>query len=189
VIDKITNEMEVVIEFASQCQNTGWKIISAGVPFPDAEVISPMGRKYSVEFEFVSSNFRSHGHDPRLCDLIICYENDWLEGGMPTIELSNTSWFSNPVPEINQDQKEIIYLRIENSTLSRRVSSLEREIADMEAEDESDSIVDGARIDLKSYLNLDTPIKPRDLIYQYGIPRATAYRWYSTYEIEREKTL
>jgi hypothetical protein len=33
----------------------------------------------SVEFEYKSSNFSQHHHDPNQCDMIICWEHDWSE--------------------------------------------------------------------------------------------------------------
>ena len=32
-----------------------------------------------VEFEYQSSNFPKHNHDPNQCDTIICWEHDWSE--------------------------------------------------------------------------------------------------------------
>ena len=33
----------------------------------------------SIEFEFRSSHFQSHGHDAEECDVIVCWEHDWVE--------------------------------------------------------------------------------------------------------------
>jgi hypothetical protein len=32
-----------------------------------------------IEFEEYSSDFKAHGHDPSMCDLIVCGIDDWKE--------------------------------------------------------------------------------------------------------------
>ena len=40
-----------------------------------------------VEFEFYSSNFKQHKHDPVDCDVIVCWEHDWSDCPLEVIEL------------------------------------------------------------------------------------------------------
>lgn len=86
-----TNEQGVIVAFAAQAQQAGWKFVSIGASFPDA-VLCKDGAEWRVEFEFKASNFLDHKHDHRECDLIICWENDYQDNPIPTIALSEPSW-------------------------------------------------------------------------------------------------
>src|SRR5207302_8108708 len=61
--------------------------------YPDCEAKRCIDNKQNrwqrvrIEFEFVSSNFREHGHDPGGCDLIVCWEHNWPECPLEVIEL------------------------------------------------------------------------------------------------------
>ena len=61
--------------------------------YPDCEAKRCVDRKQNrwqhvrIEFEFKSSNFREHGHDPAGCDLIVCWEHDWPTCPVEVIEL------------------------------------------------------------------------------------------------------
>jgi hypothetical protein len=75
------NEQGVVLLFGMLADNIGFSVESIRVHYPDAIVIDYRAgkenrgvRKY-VEFEYVSSNFE--GHDPKECDMIVCWEDDW----------------------------------------------------------------------------------------------------------------
>jgi hypothetical protein len=43
--------------------------------------------RVAIEFEFKSSNFQRHGHDPDACDLIVCWERDWESCPVPVLAL------------------------------------------------------------------------------------------------------
>jgi len=46
--------------------------------YPDAILIDlETNKTLNVEFEEYSSDFKTHGHDPSKCDLIICWIHDW----------------------------------------------------------------------------------------------------------------
>jgi hypothetical protein len=36
------------------------------------------GKKVGTEFEFESYTFHEHGHDPKKCDLIVCWKHTWI---------------------------------------------------------------------------------------------------------------
>jgi hypothetical protein len=61
--------------------------------YPDCEAtrcIDPKHNRWQpvrIEFEFASSNFRDHGHDPAGCDLIVCWQHDWPDCPLEVIEL------------------------------------------------------------------------------------------------------
>jgi hypothetical protein len=44
-------------------------------------------QRVRIEFEFYSSNFRDHGHDPDGCDVIVCWEHDWADCPLEIVEL------------------------------------------------------------------------------------------------------
>lgn len=54
--------------------------------FPDA-VLDLYGTQIVAEFEYKSSDFRKHGHDPSAVDLIICWEHDWEDSPVKVLEL------------------------------------------------------------------------------------------------------
>jgi hypothetical protein len=58
--------------------------------FPDMVARRRTAKGYErvyIEFEFKSSNFIRHGHDPSKCDIIVCWEHDWKECPIEVIEL------------------------------------------------------------------------------------------------------
>lgn len=88
-IIRINNEMGVVAAFASVCNGMGYIIEEIQVKFPDAVVREiATGRLLSVEFEYMSSNFKKHGHDENECDLIVCWKHDYQNCPLPVLEMS-----------------------------------------------------------------------------------------------------
>ena len=115
------NEMGVVMLFGSIAKNMGWELVSIGASFPDAEIRLPDGKIYRAEFEYVASNFKQHNHDPRKCDLIVCWENDFPESPLPILSLQY--WQSFEMKEATEEHKEIMYQRLENQRLRRQIST------------------------------------------------------------------
>ena len=85
------NEQGVILLFAALCHDLGFMIEGIRSGFPDAL----LRRKNSkgtwnschAEFEFKSSNFKLHKHNPKQCDLIICWEHDWSDCPLEIISL------------------------------------------------------------------------------------------------------
>jgi len=51
-----------------------------GGNYPDAILYNETtGETVKIEFESCSNHFKSHGHNPKDCDLIICSIDDWDE--------------------------------------------------------------------------------------------------------------
>lgn len=70
------NEMGVIVYFAQKIaliDNVSF--VSVRIEYPDAMLLID-GKEYLTEFEYLSSNFLLHKHDPRKCDLIICWADD-----------------------------------------------------------------------------------------------------------------
>ncbi|MGZ7060967.1 MAG: homing endonuclease associated repeat-containing protein [Candidatus Angelobacter sp.] len=75
------NEMGVMVLFSMLAQQLGFVIESVQAGFPDCEAkieVEP-GRwqHFRIEFEYESRAFKLHGHDPRQCDLIVCWRHNW----------------------------------------------------------------------------------------------------------------
>lgn len=112
------NEMGVVVRFAMDCQEHGWSIGSIGTRFPDA-VVCHEGESFRAEFEYRASHFRDHRHDPRECDLIICWLNDWPDCLLPILSLSD--WPDFKMRRASDFEKEMMHLRLENSRLKNEL--------------------------------------------------------------------
>jgi hypothetical protein len=87
------NEQGVVYLFGVLSRQLGFIIEAIRTDFPDCEGKRQIQGKQnrweqvSIEFEYKSSNFKEHGHDPTNCDLIICWEHDWKDCPIEAISL------------------------------------------------------------------------------------------------------
>lgn len=86
------NEMGVVFLFALLATQLGFVVLRLQAEFPDCEAwrMGPDDRwlRVRIEFEFESRNFIAHHHDPKGCDLIVCWKHNWPGCPMEVIELS-----------------------------------------------------------------------------------------------------
>jgi len=75
------NEMGVSLLFAMMARDLGIIIESAQAAFPDCrakmEVIPGRWQDVRIEFEKDSRSFAEHGHDPKGCDMIVCWRHNW----------------------------------------------------------------------------------------------------------------
>jgi hypothetical protein len=56
------------------------RIESIQARFPDCiayQKVQGRERRKRIEFEFKSRSFLDHGHDPKKCDCIVCWEHNW----------------------------------------------------------------------------------------------------------------
>lgn len=89
------NEQGVVFLFGMVCFELGFVIEVVRSDFPDCEGKRRIDRKKDywervrIEFEYRSSNFKEHEHNPSECDLIVCWEHDWEECPIEVIELKS----------------------------------------------------------------------------------------------------
>lgn len=87
------NEQGVVYLFGILSSQLGFIIEAVRTDFPDCEGKRQIpGRanrweQVSIEFEYKSSNFKEHGHNPNECDLIVCWEHDWKDCPIEVISL------------------------------------------------------------------------------------------------------
>ena len=79
------NELGVVYLFGVIAEEMGFLVEALHPSYPDCEAkrkIKGSGKRWQsvfIEFEYRSSNFIEHGHDAKLCDMIVCWEHDWRD--------------------------------------------------------------------------------------------------------------
>jgi hypothetical protein len=75
------NEHGVVFLFARMLKRLGISSVDKiGAGFPDCIAYKKTGKeekKLRIEFEHKSKNFELHNHDPKKCDMIVCWEHNW----------------------------------------------------------------------------------------------------------------
>jgi hypothetical protein len=87
------NEQGVVFLFGMVSDELGFIVEAVQAGYPDCEAKRCVDQKNKrwqrvrIEFEFWSSNFKDHGHDPAACDLIVCWEHDWSDCPLEVVDL------------------------------------------------------------------------------------------------------
>jgi hypothetical protein len=88
-----TYEIEVVSLFSAIAEELGFEIVAQRPAFPDCEarrLVDRARKRYGkclIEFELRSSDYVRHNHPIDGCDLIVCWEHDWLECPIEILEL------------------------------------------------------------------------------------------------------
>jgi Homing endonuclease associated repeat len=77
------NEGGVMFAFGALAKRLGFAVRQIRREFPDCEAVREVARgqwqPVWIEFEFESRNFLLHGHDPKKCDVIVCWVHNWAE--------------------------------------------------------------------------------------------------------------
>jgi len=84
------NEDGVVFLFGRVVDDLHMYIEEIKPGYPDCVARRYTGKGWErilIEFEFQSSNFKMHGHDPDDCDVIVCWEHNWKDCPLEIIEL------------------------------------------------------------------------------------------------------
>ena len=87
------NEQGVVYLFGMVSSELGLIVEAVQSAFPDCEAKRRIDatrnrwQRVRIEFEYYSSNFKEHRHDPIKCDMIVCWEHDWAECPLEALEL------------------------------------------------------------------------------------------------------
>lgn len=84
------NENGVIFLFGRVAQDLFMYVEEIKPGFPDCVARRFTGKGWeraTIEFEFSSSNFKSHKHNPAGCDIIVCWEHDWPDCPLEVIEL------------------------------------------------------------------------------------------------------
>jgi hypothetical protein len=74
------NELGVVFLFSHLAKKWRVKVEQIRAKYPDCIAYQKAGgkeKKVRIEFEYKSKHFRTHGHDPKKCDWIVCWEHNW----------------------------------------------------------------------------------------------------------------
>jgi hypothetical protein len=78
-----TNELGVIFAFGAMARRLGFIVLRCQTGFPDCEAVREVAKgqwqRVRIEFEFESRNFQKHRHDPKGCDLIVCWVHNWKE--------------------------------------------------------------------------------------------------------------
>ena len=81
----------LVFLFGTQAARLGFMVTLVQSEFPDCEAFVEVApgklQRLKIEFENESRNFLKHGHDPKGCDLIICWKHNWPECPVEVLEL------------------------------------------------------------------------------------------------------
>lgn len=86
------NEQGVVLLFGMLFEELGMIVEEVKTGFPDATIRRFNGKGWvreSVEFEYVSTNFKRHKHPIDECDIIICWKHDWKDCPLEVIDLAS----------------------------------------------------------------------------------------------------
>ena len=71
------SELGVVYLFSHLARpRFGLRVENVQAGYPDC-LASRGGKRVRIEFEYRSSNFKQHGHNPKGCDWIVCWIHDW----------------------------------------------------------------------------------------------------------------
>jgi len=84
------NENGVIFLFGKVVEDLNMYIEEIKPGYPDC-----VGRRFTgkgwervaIEFEYKSSSFKAHGHNPKECDIIVCWEHDWPDCPIEVLEL------------------------------------------------------------------------------------------------------
>jgi len=86
-----TNEQGVLFLFGAIAGDLGFLVTRVQIGFPDCEAMREVApgvwQRVDIELEKESRNFVTHLHDPKKCDLIVCWEHNWPECPLEVIEL------------------------------------------------------------------------------------------------------
>jgi len=85
------NEAGVIFLFGALAEGMGFQMLRIQAEYPDGEALRTMAenrlQRVKIEFEYESRNFLRHNHDAAMCDLIVCWEDNWPEAPLEVIEL------------------------------------------------------------------------------------------------------
>jgi hypothetical protein len=87
------NENGVVFLFGKVVDDLHMYIEEIKPGFPDCIARRYTGKgweRVAIEFEYASSNFKQHGHNPNDCDVVVCWEHDWKDCPLEVIELRSS---------------------------------------------------------------------------------------------------
>lgn len=86
------NEQETIFLFSQMYRQLGFTKVLKFQPHGFPDCMAYRGKKQiGIEFELKSSSFLAHGHNPKECDYLVCWEDNWqnVPKNLKVIELRN----------------------------------------------------------------------------------------------------
>lgn len=109
------NELGVVFLFAHLAKRWRLRVDTIRPEFPDCIAYQKTQhgeKRIRIEFEYKSRNFKTHRHDPKKCDWIVCWEHNWPEAprSLEIVELRREFGlgFNIWIVPINSPYKEVL---------------------------------------------------------------------------------
>ncbi len=107
------NEDGVIFIFGKVIEDLNMYIEEIKAGFPDCVGRRFTGKgweKVNIEFEYKSSHFIDHGHNPGECDIIVCWEHDWGDCPIEVLELREIikSLPSKPIERPDTEKEEYV---------------------------------------------------------------------------------
>lgn len=104
------NEQGVVFLFGRLLEDLNMRIEEVRTKYPDCIARRYVGKdrweKVYIEFEYLSSNFIQHGHDPKECDIIVCWKDDLTREQKKKIEGIEIIDLKSKIEELEELEKE-----------------------------------------------------------------------------------
>ncbi|HEU5415008.1 MAG TPA: hypothetical protein VFW31_14670 [Candidatus Angelobacter sp.] len=86
-----TNENGVIYLFGALAERMGFVASLIRTGFPDCEALREVRpdewQRVLIEFEYDSRSFVAHKHNPKKCDIIVCWIHNWKSCPLEVIEL------------------------------------------------------------------------------------------------------
>ena len=97
------NENGVLYLFGTVSERLGFVVTLIQGAFPDCYAMRLVDvdrwQPVRIEFEYESRNFLRHMHDPKGCDIIVCWKHNWPECPLEVIELCKVVQAQNPTAD------------------------------------------------------------------------------------------
>jgi hypothetical protein len=120
------NEIQTREWFCYHLDEFEYSIVESQIPFPDYTLKDGDGNILATEMEYQSVNFINHQHDPKKCDLVIC----WIHNAalpMPVFELSTRKLYdAQDVSEVDTGMERGDYVQMNRAL----IKACDKEIKD-----------------------------------------------------------
>jgi len=117
------NENGVIFLFGKVVEDLNMYIEEIKPGFPDCIARRFVGKgweRVAVEFEYKSSNFKAHKHDPNKCDIIVCWEHNWQDCPIEVMELKTIiDGLENTTVEKPEIQKKLTENQVQTELIEK----------------------------------------------------------------------
>jgi len=107
-----TNEQGVIFLFGAMAENLGFAVLRIRTEYPDCEAFRQLDEdrweRLKIEFEYESRNFLKHMHEPRHCDMIVCWRHNWPECPLEVVELKTAIAKNATIAKIAENENQIL---------------------------------------------------------------------------------